>query len=215
MDAYLAIEHNLILHSLREIVKNYDFIDKVVILNHLRNINDYTPINTPSILLTDFWKAQNNQKFYDNLPEYIAGKPLAVVMFSTNPHEKLEDFEGKGLYEYIAFNTPFPAIEKRLKWIALHIAANQQAYGKIKLSESALADVSRRTGLTSREIQILYLVCKEYSSDEIGKMLMINKRTLELYRRKLFAKIGSSSVLGLVRYAIKNRLFPDFPIPQQ
>ncbi|RYZ48690.1 MAG: response regulator transcription factor [Sphingobacteriales bacterium] len=58
------------------------------------------------------------------------------------------------------------------------------------------------------EIQIIQLICREFSSKEIGEALHLGLRTIEAYRHKIFEKTGAKNMAGVVIYAIKTGLFP-------
>ncbi|WP_165396027.1 response regulator transcription factor [Flavobacterium sp. J27] len=62
------------------------------------------------------------------------------------------------------------------------------------------------TYLTAREMEILDLICKEYSNKEISEKLFISVSTIETHRSSMFCKTGSKNVVGLVRYAVENAL---------
>lgn len=59
-----------------------------------------------------------------------------------------------------------------------------------------------------RELQILELICKEFTAAEIAEKLNLSVRTVEGYRQKLIDKAGVKNVAGLVIFAVKNNLFP-------
>lgn len=61
--------------------------------------------------------------------------------------------------------------------------------------------------LTSREEEILLLLCKEYSTQEIAEELFISVRTAEGHRLNLLAKVGCKNTAGLVVFAIKHGLY--------
>jgi len=61
--------------------------------------------------------------------------------------------------------------------------------------------------LTSREKQVLELICKEYSNAEIGEQLFLSTRTIEGHRNNLINKAGCRNTAGLVLFAIKYSLF--------
>lgn len=60
--------------------------------------------------------------------------------------------------------------------------------------------------LTLRELEILQLICREYSSKEIADKLCIGTCTVETHRRSMFQKTSVKSVVGLIRYAVENNL---------
>ncbi|WP_426669986.1 response regulator [Mucilaginibacter sp. McL0603] len=57
--------------------------------------------------------------------------------------------------------------------------------------------------LNDREIEVLRLVCQEYSNQEIADKIFLSVRTVEGYRARLFEKTGSKNLVGLVIFAIK------------
>lgn len=60
--------------------------------------------------------------------------------------------------------------------------------------------------ITSRELEVLQLICKQKSTIEIGEKLFISPRTVEGHRNNLLLKTESKNVAGLVVYAFQNGL---------
>ena len=67
--------------------------------------------------------------------------------------------------------------------------------------------------LSKREIDVLELICEQYTTNEIGEKLFISPRTVEGHRNNLLLKTQSKNVAGLVIYGIQKKLIeisPDF-----
>lgn len=60
--------------------------------------------------------------------------------------------------------------------------------------------------LTSREKEVLELIVKEHTNQEIAKKLYISTRTVDAHRRNLLQKTGAKNTAGLVTYAFKHNL---------
>jgi DNA-binding NarL/FixJ family response regulator len=60
--------------------------------------------------------------------------------------------------------------------------------------------------LTPREEEVVKLVAESYTSDEIGRMLHITRRTVERHRENVLAKLGLRDRVQLTRYAIRHGL---------
>lgn len=60
--------------------------------------------------------------------------------------------------------------------------------------------------LTDRELDVLNLICREYSSQEIAERLFLSFHTVEGHRAHLLAKAGAKNTAGLVRWAVENDL---------
>jgi len=66
-----------------------------------------------------------------------------------------------------------------------------------------------RFPLSARENEVLHLIVKELSNQEIADRLFISPRTVEVHKRNLIDKTGSKNVAGLVLYAVNHQLFND------
>ncbi len=62
------------------------------------------------------------------------------------------------------------------------------------------------TSLTQREREVLSLMVKGYSNQEISDELYISQRTVERHRSSLLLKTDSKNSISLVVFAIKNNL---------
>ena len=60
--------------------------------------------------------------------------------------------------------------------------------------------------LSKREIEVLKLVCREFSNSDIAEKLFLSVSTVETHRKNLIAKLGVHNTVGLVKYALKNKL---------
>lgn len=60
--------------------------------------------------------------------------------------------------------------------------------------------------LSKREIEILKLICKEFSNAEIAEKLFLSISTVETHRKNLIAKLGVNNTVGLVKFALRNNM---------
>lgn len=60
--------------------------------------------------------------------------------------------------------------------------------------------------LTERELEILRLIAKEFSSRQIAEILFISERTVETHRKNILRKTGTTNLVGLMKYAWANNL---------
>lgn len=61
-------------------------------------------------------------------------------------------------------------------------------------------------GLSEREVEILRRVADGQSTKEIAFLLQLSTKTVESHRTRLMAKIGTDSIAGLTKYAVRERL---------
>ena len=58
--------------------------------------------------------------------------------------------------------------------------------------------------LTNREVEVLKLICKQFSGAEIAEKLFLSARTVEGHRNNLLRKTECKNMIGLIIYAINN-----------
>lgn len=58
--------------------------------------------------------------------------------------------------------------------------------------------------LSERELEVIKLICKEYTTEEIAAELHLSVHTINSYRKNILKKINVKNIAGLVRYAIQN-----------
>jgi len=73
-------------------------------------------------------------------------------------------------------------------------------YHKQKMQDEQLSQLSQR------EKEVLALIVKELTSEEIANKLFISKKTVDNHRQHLLEKTNSKSTVGLVKFAIKSGL---------
>ncbi len=94
-------------------------------------------------------------------------------------------------------------------------AINKVAAGGIYFSEAVLDELSnhikikssnQQAHITAREIEIIRLIEKEFSTKQISETLFISERTVETHRKNILRKTNTNNALGIIKYAYKQRL---------
>ncbi|MBL0911573.1 MAG: response regulator transcription factor [Bacteroidia bacterium] len=78
------------------------------------------------------------------------------------------------------------------------LAAIRNNLGKKKRTPNLPVEITRR------EVEVLQLVCQQYTAEEIAEKLFISVKTVNGHRNNLLQKTGSRNVTGLVMYALRN-----------
>jgi len=63
-----------------------------------------------------------------------------------------------------------------------------------------------KSGLSKRELEILKMIAREMTNDEIAKSLFISKRTVDTHRQNLLKKLHVKNTVGLVKAAYEFKL---------
>jgi len=60
--------------------------------------------------------------------------------------------------------------------------------------------------LTRRELEVLELVTKEFTTAEIAEALFLSVRTIEGHRKNLMNKLGVKNTAGLIIKAVREKI---------
>jgi DNA-binding NarL/FixJ family response regulator len=82
-----------------------------------------------------------------------------------------------------------------------------------KLSDSSeeeneinFKQLGKQFGISEREMEILLLIAKEFTNEEISKQLDISKRTVDTHRQNLLYKLNVKNTAGLVKFVYSNHI---------
>ena len=142
--------------------------------------------------------------------EYPDVKVLALSMH--NEESFVTEILKHGAQGYILKNTG-----KKELIHAIETVFNGQSYFSEEVTETIMKSlVSQRTGnkksatsapkISRREKDVLELIVKEHTTQEIADTLFISLKTVESHRRSLLTKLGVRNTAGLVRVAVENQL---------
>ncbi len=117
----------------------------------------------------------------------------------------------EGANAYLAKNSQPAEVEK-----AIHTVVSHDYYFNENTIRAMHSHVQARQkkitlqpidGITTREKEIIQLICKEFTTTEIAQKLFISERTVDGHRNNLLIKTGCRNTAGLVLFAIKHNLF--------
>lgn len=98
-----------------------------------------------------------------------------------------------------AINTVY---EKGIYLTQEHVTTLRQ----LKSTKSRKPEVNKLDSPSRRELEVLKLICEEYTAKQIADELYISVRTAEGHRNNLLAKSGAKNTAGLVIYAMMHGL---------
>jgi DNA-binding NarL/FixJ family response regulator len=76
-----------------------------------------------------------------------------------------------------------------------------------KMSDLVVNEIkSDLVNLSVREIEIIKLIAEELSTNEIAERLFLSPATVETHRHNILKKLGIKNSIGLVKFAMKNKL---------
>lgn len=209
IDIFLVDDHKLFLEGLISILNEKQGFN---VLGYACSASEYFDVSKdirPDIILVDV-----------NMPEMsgieltrlIKGKsPQARILALTMYEDPIyiQKMVHSGVNGYILKSANIKELEAAIRKVAQgenYLAKDIQKIvmdkiGFIETYEDF--DSYNKNKLSKREIQIVSLIAREFSTQEIAQKLFISELTVETHRKNIMAKTNAKSIVGLVKYAIR------------
>jgi DNA-binding NarL/FixJ family response regulator len=214
MNILIADDHQLFRNGLVSVLKKIDFVSTIhEAVNGKEVIDELNRQNNYDVIFMDINMPVMNGVDATRIAKHLfpAVKIIALTMYEDQKHV-LEMME-LGASGYMVKNTDSQEIKNAL----LKVMNNELFFSKQiaeslvmstlyknRLLKSQLTDV-----ISSREKEILYLICHEYTSRQIASSLFISEKTVDWHRLHLLQKTNSKNIAGLVIFALKHGIIED------
>ncbi len=208
----IADDHNMFVEGVESILEGIDNIQVVAKCYTGLEVFEKIPHTRVDVILLDInLPGMNGLEVCQKLSkEYPDVKVLALSMH--NEESFVTEILKYGAQGYILKNTG-----KKELISAIEMVNNGQSYFSEEVTETIMKSlVNQRTGnkrtamlmpkISRREKDVLELIVKEHTTQEIADTLFISHKTVESHRRSLLTKLGVKNTAGLVRVAIENQL---------
>lgn len=208
----IADDHNMFVEGVESILYGIDNIQVVAKCYTGPEVFEKLATTPADVILLDINLPGMNgievsQKLNKDYPDV---KVLALSMH--NEESFVTEILKYGAQGYILKNTG-----KKELIHAIETIHNGQSYFSEEVTETIMKSlVNQRTGnkksavvapkISRREKDVLELIVKEHTTQEIADTLFISLKTVESHRRSLLTKLGVRNTAGLVRVAIENQL---------
>ena len=211
----IADDHAMFADGISSILKNEESISVIGRCLDGPSVIDFLKENEVDILLLDV-----------NLPgmsgidvckevtqNFSKTKVLAISMF--NEESFVTEILNNGAMGYILKNT---GREELLK--AINTVLGGKSYFSDDVTQTIMKGLMKqRTAskqsepelpkISRREKEVLGLIMKEFTTQEIANQLFISLKTVESHRSNLLAKLNARNTAGLVRIAMEKNLIAD------
>lgn len=141
---------------------------------------------------------------------------VIILTMLDEPHY-IKQLMGSGAEGYLFKNSGVDEVKK-----AIHKVFQGETYLSEEVTDSLTQYIIKRkqsnpknnrfslnANLSERELEVLELIIKEKTNQEIADKLFISVRTVDAHKRNLIEKTGSRNIAGLVMYAITHQLFEN------
>lgn len=201
-------DHQMIIDGIKSLLrkqKQFEFISEA---NSGEQALKLLETTTPDIVIADIsMPGMDGKELIRHIKKQFPEIRILVLSMH-NDAEIIGDvmiLEAEG---YILKNTGLEELVKALQKIADGgtFYSEEVVQTLLKKQKEFIRENKAQQVLSEREIEIIRLIALEYSNEEIAEQLFISKRTVETHRKNINVKTNVKTVIGLVKYAIRNEL---------
>jgi DNA-binding NarL/FixJ family response regulator len=201
-------DHKLFREGLRILLKNLEDVEEVweapdgeVFLNMIKTCH-------PDLVLMDIEMPRINgieatARALEMFPDL---KIMALSMYGDEEYfQKMVD---AGVCGFLLKNSDFSEVRKAITNVSqgYNYFTEEILYRMVNRLKTKAVQSESPVSLSDREIEVLILICKGMSNQEIADQLFISKRTVDHHRASLLTKTNTKNTASLVIYAIKNKM---------
>jgi two-component system response regulator NreC len=210
INLFIIEDHEMYMEGLALLLKKQPGINVAATAANGAMLLEKLPVTEADILLLDVHLPDINEE--ELIKKIRALKPAQKIIYlslmrGTRYVHKLLRYNIQG---YVLKNAPFEELLSTIHEVyngGTHFSKDIDVLGDndfratLTLEERKAGDI-----LSKREIEILTLICREFSNGEIAEKLFLSISTIETHRKNIIAKLGVNNTVGLVRFALKNKL---------
>ncbi len=202
----IADDHKMFLDGLLSIFESEEAYNILLTAKNGAQVAKYIEINSKEkidLIITDITMPEmDGIALTKILKEKNSNLKILAVSMHTNP-DMIDTLIENYVDGYVPKNAEkkelLKAIETILKGDKYFSREITDIYMENKFSKKKKESIK----LTQREIDVITLIAKEYTTQEIADSLFLSKHTIESYRKNLIAKLEVRNLAGLTKYAIK------------
>lgn len=200
MKILIADDHHLVLEGLTNVLETMENVEifqaknKNLLLYQLRSHK--IDILFQDILFGDY----NAREFIKEIIKEFPSLKI-IIISSISDLEVVDSLFKQGVHGYLLKSDDLSEISSSIATVM-----NDQIYISAEIRDLTYRekrlDIKSTVVLTPREKEVLRLILKEKTTNEIGDNLNVSTKTVEKHRANLFIKFGVKNVVGLVKKAI-------------
>ncbi len=204
----LADDHQLFIEGVRSVVEEISEVEIIGTVNNGIDLMEMVRANDVDVVVLDL-----NMPKLDGLKclqEIKIAKPAIRVLVLTNYNqpELMEEVKSLRADGFMVKNSTASELKNAIERIINGDKFFEGGQRPPVLDESSyfFDDFLKKFKLTRREVDIIRLVCQEYSSKQIAAQLHLSEFTVSTHRKNIQRKLNIKNVAGLVAFAKEHQL---------
>jgi DNA-binding NarL/FixJ family response regulator len=200
----LVDDHQIVLDGLYSLLDQDSSFDVMASFSDPEQALTFLSVQVPDILLTDYYMSKMSGLDLIRKVRAIHPHIKSVLLSMHDEPTVVKEAMKEGINGFLLKNIQQNELREALRKINSGLIYISAEITTQLLHHHLLAEPE--SGLTDRELEIVKLIAKELSNKQIADKLFISERTVETHRKNIFRKTGTTTLVGLIKYAYANKL---------
>lgn len=163
----------------------------------------------PSVLLIDIKMEPINGFQLVELVKEMYPNIKIIILSSYYRQSYLGQMVKLGVSSFLPKNSPKELLFEAIKQVAEKGVFFTEKEQKLLINflQNKKSRYNEEPVFTERETEVIKLICKEFTNQEIADKLFLSKRTVETHRQRILERIGAKNTVGLVVFAVVNQIY--------
>lgn len=200
----LVDDHQILIEGIRNLINTSERFEVMDIASDLTKALELLKSNEYNVLITDYEMPGITGAELIRIAHSVAPEIKVIVL---SMHDDMSVIRELLQLEIEAFVLKTDTHQSIME--ALESAVQGKKYFSQEITKMLIADkrdVQAESTLSPREIEILRLIVKEYTTRQIAEILGISERTVETHRKNMIKKSNSPNLVALIKYAYSKKL---------
>ncbi len=203
MTIILADDHPVFTGGLAAIIdKEPDMQVAAIVHNGINLLNTLRELEVDLIVLDINMPGINGMDLLEKIRQFYQN--LKVVMLSTYAEQHLiEKAQKAGADGYVVKSSDIPELLETLR----RVCKGEKSFPVLKKAPAKEEDgFSKQFFLTRREKEIIGLIGKNLTNQQIAEQLCLSIYTIETHRKNIMEKLGIKKPVALMQFIMENNL---------
>ena len=201
-------DHKLFRKGIIALLEDFDFVGEIneasngaellELLSNLKTLPDIILLDLRMPVMDGVEAQQKITKLYPSIK--------IIILTMEDDEQYILHLISEGVNGYLLKNADPDEMEKAILRVhenGYYFSEDISSLVLKNLNKTEKAEAVFNPDFSERELDVLELICKEYTNAEIAEAFDVSIRTAEGYRHKLVEKAGAKNIAGLVVLALR------------
>ena len=202
LNIYIADDHTFVRKGMTRLLKTFSRVGEVAEASDGKELIALVKRTAPDVVLLDLeMPIMGGSETAKYMVDHFPNVKIIVLTMHTEEFFVLNLME-IGVHGFLSKNAEPEEVER-----AIYSVIEKDFYRNDIVNNAMLNGIKRTSGvnkLSSREMEILLLICQEFTPTEISDRLQISEKTFFNHRSHILEKIDGRSNVSIVKYAYQH-----------